>query len=79
MTWTYLLTAGVVIFSLFAAGAWMTSTGKRTFELLPWRPSVLVSEDQLVEHQTKWNARAALFAAIAAVFQAALFFYQYYL
>jgi hypothetical protein len=77
--WTYLLSAGVVIFSLIAAGAWIASSNGRNYEWRPWRPSVLVPEEQRAEHQAKWNANAALCAGIAALFQAALFFYHYYL
>jgi hypothetical protein len=44
--WTFLLTAGVVIFSLFAAGCWLSSATGRTLEWRPWRQSVIVVESE---------------------------------
>jgi hypothetical protein len=73
----FLLQAGVVIFSLLAAWFWMTSALGRTIGSSQ-QPSRPVAPADLPAHQAYWNARAALCAAGAAVFQALAFLYRYY-
>jgi hypothetical protein len=67
----------VVIFSLFAGAFWMASAHGRTITPL-FGPSTEVPPQDLPAHQSLWNGRAALCAALAAISQAFLFFYNYY-
>jgi hypothetical protein len=68
---SFLLQATVVIFSLFAGGFWLAAAAGRTV-VYPWQweHSRPVPPEGLADHQTKWNARAALCACIAAFAQA---------
>jgi hypothetical protein len=71
-----LLQFTVVLFSLLAGGFWLASATGRTMEFLPWRPVKDVQPSELVTHQAKWNARAAMCAAVSAIAQAIIFLLQ---
>jgi hypothetical protein len=60
------------MFSLLAGGFWMAAAYGRTV-VPPWGETTIVHEADLSAHQTKWNARAALCASIAAILQSVLF------
>jgi hypothetical protein len=66
------LSALSAIFSMLAGGFWMAAAYGYTVGM-PWDISQPVPETELGAHQRKWNARAALCAAIAAILQALLF------
>ena len=74
----FLLQAAVVIFSLLAAGFWLSAATGRTGSPLPWQQGRVIPPDELAAHQAKYNARAAACASVAAVAQAVLFFIQFY-
>jgi hypothetical protein len=67
-----LLSALGAIVSLMAGGFWMAAAYGHTVDP-PWRETKRVSAVDLPAHQAKWNARAALCAAVAAMLQALLF------
>jgi hypothetical protein len=69
----FLLHAGIVAFSLLAAWFWMAAAWGVTI----FRPEK-IPQDQLPAHQSKWNSRAALCAAVAALCQGVLFMRQYW-
>jgi hypothetical protein len=71
------LQAFSAIFSLLAGGFWMAAAYGYTVTM-PWDVSRPVPESELAIHQRKWNARAALCAAIAAILQALTFIVQNY-
>jgi hypothetical protein len=77
---TFIFNAVVVIFSLCAGAFWMASATGRTLPhpWKPWESSQPVPLVDLPNHQSYWNARAALCASIAAIAQALLFLYSYY-
>lgn len=67
----------VAIFSLLAGGFWMAAAYGRTVGY-PWQESRAVPLDSLMDHQTKWNGRAALCASLAAITQALSFVFDHY-
>jgi hypothetical protein len=67
----------VAIFSLLAGGFWMASACGRTVGH-PWQESRPVAPADLMDHQTKWNGRAALCASLAAISQALSFVFDHY-
>lgn len=68
----------VVIFSMFAGAFWMASAYGRTVTPL-FQSSNQVLPENLPAHQSLWNGRAALCAALAAISQAFLFIYNFYI
>jgi hypothetical protein len=76
---TFFLNFLVVLFSLLAGGFWLASALGSTINFLkPWTPSHPVPPNDRLAHQTYYNARAALCASVAAIAQAFLFLYTYY-
>jgi hypothetical protein len=73
----FLLQAGVIVFSMFAAVFWLASATGRSVGF-PWQPTRPVTPADRSTHQAYWNARAALCAGIAAVLQASAFLERYY-
>jgi len=73
----FLLQFFVAIFSLLAGGFWMASSTGHTIGT-PWHEIRPVPPAGLIEHQAKWNARAALCASIAAICQALTFLADHY-
>jgi hypothetical protein len=70
--WSIPLGALSAIFSMLAGGFWVAAAYGYTVGM-PWDISQPVPETELAAHQRKWNARAALCAAVAAILQALLF------
>ena len=73
----FFLQAIVAIFSLLAGGFWSASAYGRTVGY-PWQQPQAVPLAGLIEHQTKWNGRAAICASIAAIAQAMSFAADHY-
>lgn len=73
----FFLQALVAIFSMLAGLFWMASAYGRSVGY-PWQESRPVPPESLMEHQTKWNGRAALFASLAAIAQAFSFVFDHY-
>ena len=73
----FFLQFAVAIFSLLAGGFWMAAAYGRTVGY-PWQQSQPVPLDALMDHQTKWNGRAALNASLAAIAQALSFVFDHY-
>jgi hypothetical protein len=74
----YSLQALIVMFSMFAGLFWTASALGRTVpSLLPWRDSEPVMPADLPAHQAKWNALAAVCAAVAALAQGFLFLLEH--
>jgi hypothetical protein len=69
--------AFVAIFSMAAGGFWLASSTGHTVGS-PWHEIRHVPLAGLMDHQIKWNARAALCASIAAICQALSFFADHY-
>jgi hypothetical protein len=67
----------VAVFSLLAGGFWMASAYGRTVGN-PWQQSHPVPPADLMDHQTRWNGRAALCASLAAIAQALSFVFDHY-
>lgn len=77
-SFSYLIQAIIVIFSLFAAWFWLSSaTGYPIIFRFRSGRAPRVNPADLPAFQSRWNARAAICAAIAALAQAALFLYAY--
>jgi hypothetical protein len=68
----YLLQAVVVIFSLLAGWFWMVSATGYPLEFR-FRPARRIDQTHLPIFQSRWNARAAFCASVAAIAQALLF------
>lgn len=71
------LQAVIVVESIFAGMFWLASA-RGVVSALPWRPAQYVSESERAGHQAKWNGRAALCAAVAAIFQGILVVYEHW-
>jgi hypothetical protein len=79
MMFPFFLNFLVVLFSLLAGGFWLASALGRTISFQkPWTASQPVPPNDLPAHQSYYNARAALCASVAAIAQAILFLYTYY-
>ena len=71
-----LLQFAIVLFSLLSGGFWLASATGRAFDW-PWRKAVKVPPEDLPAHQSRWNAKAAGCAAIAAIAQAIFFLLEH--
>jgi hypothetical protein len=77
MNATFILQAFAAIFSMLAGIFWMSAAYGRTVGY-PWKQSRPVPPAERPAHQAKWNARAALFASLAAMCQALSFLAEHY-
>jgi len=73
----FVFEALVAIFSMLAGIFWMSAAYGHTIGY-PWEETRRVPLAGLLEHQAKWNGRAAVCASIAATCQALSFLFEHY-
>jgi hypothetical protein len=73
-TFSFFLQELLVLFSLMSGGFWMAAASKFW---PPWKPMKRLVEEELPEHQAKWNGRAAFCAGLAALCQGLYFLIEH--